>query len=126
MTLNNKTKVKCQAFKTFKVDLQPFLTIFMSELRDKGVKFVSKKATPENLKEFKEELIFNCSGLGSRELFGDLKIKGTKGHLIEYKNLNPAKYNYFMKANVGGKAMIYFMHDSRILIGRTLEKEQHR
>lgn len=89
MTLNNKSKVKCTAFKTLKLDLQPFLTIFTSQLRAKGVKFVQRKIGKEDLRLLKEELIFNCSGLGSRELFGDMKLRGSKGHLVEYKNLNP-------------------------------------
>ena len=32
----------------------------------------------------KEDIIFNCSGLGSRSLFGDNKVYGAKGHLVEY------------------------------------------
>lgn len=31
-----------------------------------------------------------------------------------------------MRANVGSKRMSYYMHDSRILIGRTIETEQNR
>jgi hypothetical protein len=31
-----------------------------------------------------------------------------------------------MRANVGNKRMSYYMHASRILIGRTIEKEENR
>ncbi len=53
VTLNSKTKVRCTAFKTLKLDLQPFLAIFTSELRAKSVKFVQRKVTMESLKELK-------------------------------------------------------------------------
>lgn len=45
LTLNSKTKVKCTAFKTLKLDLQPLLLIFKTELTKKGVKFVQKTIT---------------------------------------------------------------------------------
>lgn len=37
----------------------------------------------------KEEIIFNCSGLGSRKLFDDPNMLAKKGHIIEFKNLKP-------------------------------------
>lgn len=89
VTLNGKTKVRCTVFKTIKIDLQAFLLIFTAELRAKGSKFVQRRITRDSIKELKESVIFNCSGLGSRELFGDNKLRGTKGHLVEYKNLHP-------------------------------------
>jgi hypothetical protein len=52
-------------------------------------------------------------------MINDKLMKGVKGHLIEYKNPNPAKFNYFIKANVGNQAIRYYMHDSRILLGLT-------
>lgn len=120
VTLNNKTKVKCTVFKTLKIDLQAFLMIFTAELRGQGVQFVQRRIAKEDIKGLKEYLIFNCAGLGSRELFGDSKMRGRKGHLVEYKNLKPEKYDYLMRANVGNKRMSYYMHASRILIGRTI------
>jgi hypothetical protein len=59
--------------------------------------------------------------LGSRELFGDTKLRGVKGHLLEYKNIKPEKYDYFLRVNVGKKQMFYYMHSSRIIMGKTVE-----
>jgi hypothetical protein len=68
-----------------------------------------------------EKIIFNCLGLGSKGLFGDTKMKGIKGHLIEFKNESPSKYNYFLRANIGRQMVNYYMHDSRIILGLTRE-----
>jgi|LakMenEpi03Aug12_release.lakeMendotaPanAssembly.Ray.scaffolds.fasta_scaffold6172744_1 hypothetical protein len=48
-------------------------------------------------------------------------MKGLKGHLIEYRNKDPIKYNYFLKTGVGDNKMAYYMHSSRILIGLVVE-----
>lgn len=33
----------------------------------------------------KEKRIFNCFGLGSKYIFGDDKLRGIKGHLVQFK-----------------------------------------
>jgi hypothetical protein len=111
--------VECRTFTTIKIDLQPFLEIFTSELKSKGVAFINKTISKANLTELKGEVIFNCSGLGSRTLFDDTRMKGIKGHLIEFRNENPQKYNYFLRANIDKQFVNYYMHDSRIILGLT-------
>lgn len=44
-----------------------------------------------------------------------------KGHLVEYRNPNPQKYNFILSANIGKQMVDYYMHDSRILLGLTEE-----
>ena len=51
VTINHTTKLHIRAFKTFKLDLQPFQHIFKAELMKKGVKFVEKKLTATSLYE---------------------------------------------------------------------------
>lgn len=58
----------------------------------------------------KQNIIFNCTGLGSRHLANDTKIKGIKGHLIEYNNPNPNKYDIIFKASVGNQSINIYMH----------------
>lgn len=120
--LNGRTEVNCRVFKTFKIDLQPFLETFIQELKAKGVTFVSNKIDQKNLTELPEGLIFNSIGLGAREAFGDSKMKGIKGHLIEFRNPSPEIYNFLMKANIGKQVVTYYMHDSRIMLGLTREE----
>ena len=82
----------------------------MEELKSKGVSFIAKKISQQNLYQLEEEVIFNCSGLGSRELFGDSLMRGIKGHLVEFKNKAPEKYDFLMRANVGNQMVTYYMH----------------
>lgn len=70
VTVNGSSKIKGFTFKTYRIDLQPFLFTFKSQLINKGVKFVEKKLNFDNLFELKESIIFNCTALGSRALFG--------------------------------------------------------
>jgi len=49
-------------------------------------------------------------------------MKGIKGHLIEYPNPDPKKYNYFLKLNVGSQAVMVYMQPSRIILGLTREE----
>jgi hypothetical protein len=51
---------------------------------------------------------------------------GKKGHLIEYKNNNPEKYNYFLRLNIGNRRLGYYMHGSRILCGLTMHLDENR
>lgn len=106
--------------KTIKIDLQQFLHLIIQELKSQHVKFITKRLTLESLRELKEQVIFNCSGLGSRELFGDTKMKGLKGYILEYKNRDPQKYDCFLQVTLDGKYLDYYMHASRILIGRVV------
>lgn len=102
--------------------MQPFIRILIEELKSKGVRFVAKKINKENIYQLEEEIIFNCSGLGSRELFGDSQMRGIKGHLVEFKNRAPEKYDYLMRANIGKQMVTYYMHQSRIILGLTREE----
>ena len=49
-----------------------------------------------------------------------------KGHLIEYQNLDPSKYDYILRINIGDKKICYYMHDSRILCGLTMKEDESR
>jgi len=46
-------------------------------------------------------------------------MKGVKGHLIEYKNPDPKKYDIIFRASIGDNSVNLYMHESRILVGLT-------
>jgi hypothetical protein len=95
--------------------------VFKSQLVSKGVKFIERKFTSESLFDLKENIIFNCTALGSRTLFNDKLMVPKKGHIIEYKNHRPEKYNYLLRINIGSRRIAYYMHGSRIMAGLTLQ-----
>ena len=126
ITINQKTKIICDTYKTYRIDLQPFLLVFKSQLINKGVKFIQRTLTPNSLLNLKENIIFNCSALGSRDLFNEKKMIPKKGHVIEYKNPNPEKYNYLLRINIGTKRIAYYMHRGRILAGLTIHEVDNK
>lgn len=121
LRINDKTIVSCWTFKTIKIDMQPFLEMLMNDLKSKGVAFTLATINEKDLSSLPHAVIFNCTGLGSRTLFKDTQMKGVKGHLVEYRNPDPQRYNCIITANFGKQIVDYYMHDSRILLGFTEE-----
>lgn len=80
--LLGKQPAKARTLQSLKIDMQFFLHTFSSELKQKGVQFVQRTFTQQNVLELKEPVLFNCTGLASRYLFGDSELRGVKGHLI--------------------------------------------
>lgn len=65
------------------VETPIFLRAMMRDLLMDGARFVTRKFTaPKELKSLHEKLIFNCTGLGSRELFADSELEGWRGQLV--------------------------------------------
>jgi len=65
------------------VETPIFLRAMMRDLLMDGAKFVVRKfASPKELKGLHENLIFNCTGLGARDLFGDKELTGVRGQLV--------------------------------------------
>jgi hypothetical protein len=95
--------------------------VIIKELKEKGVKFIQKKVTSSEFTDIPQRIVFNCTGLGSKTLLGDKAMRGIKGHLVEFKNTNPQKYNYFIRSNIGSSPINYYIHDSRIILGLTRE-----
>jgi hypothetical protein len=119
--LNGKTTVPCFKFSTMKVDMQPFLQALIHDLSSRGVQFEERTLDEAAILSLPYPAVFNCTGLASRALFKDGELRGVKGHLLEYRNPDPTKYNCFFSANVGKQAVDYYIHGSRILLGLTEE-----
>jgi D-amino-acid oxidase len=68
------------------IDTAQMMTSLTTYLKDK-VEF--KKQTVHKLKEIATRYIFNCTGLGAKELQNDDKMISVQGHLIMLKNQEP-------------------------------------
>lgn len=55
----------------------------------------------QSFDELKQQFIFNCSGLGSRELARDSALVPVQGHLIMLKNQVPENMNYMILVYFG-------------------------
>jgi D-amino-acid oxidase len=78
---------------------------------------VRRFATPSDLAALPEALLFNCTGLGSRELFGDQELRPARGQLVILEPQPEVRYAY-----VGDGYM--FPRPDGIVLGGTFELDQ--
>jgi D-amino-acid oxidase len=73
----------------------------------------------------KENIIVNCTGYGAGALFGDHKVEARRGHLIVFKNANPAQLNYFFSGGSTNNATFYFFaRQSDVVLGGTVDLDK--
>ena len=78
---------------------------------------VRRFATPADIAALPESLVFNCTGLGSRDLFGDSEMRPARGQLAILEPQPDVRYAY-----VGDGYM--FPRPDGILLGGTFELDQ--
>jgi len=76
---------------------------------------VRKFATPADIAALPEALVFNCTGLGSRELFGDTELQPVRGQLAILEPQPAVRYAYT------GSSGYMFPRADGILLGGTFE-----
>ena len=79
---------------------------------------VRKFATPADIRALPESLVFNCTGLGSRELFGDEGLQPVRGQLAILEPQPAVRYAYT------GSSGYMFPRADGILLGGTFEYDQ--
>ena len=76
----------------------------------------------KNLRDIKESVVFNCSGLGAKELNNDSQMVPVQGHILMLKNqVERPKRNYMVLATVGS-GMIYVTPKGEGAIGSSFIK----
>ena len=66
-------------------DLNIYMNDLFQKAKDKGIIFEKKNIVSlDDLMDVPEHIIFNCTGLGSRELFNDTDLVPVKGHLVVF------------------------------------------
>jgi hypothetical protein len=79
---------------------------------------VRKFASPADVAALPEVLVFNCTGLGSRDLFGDQDLHPVRGQLAILEPQPEVRY-----AITGGPGYMFPRADG-ILLGGTFEMDQ--
>jgi glycine/D-amino acid oxidase-like deaminating enzyme len=75
-------------------------------------------ATPAELGELKESLVFNCTGLGARDLFGDQELVPIRGQLAILQPQPEVRYAFT------GRAGYMFPRADGIILGGTFERNE--
>jgi glycine/D-amino acid oxidase-like deaminating enzyme len=79
---------------------------------------VRRFATPADIGALPESLVFNCTGLGSRELFGDQELRPARGQLAILEPQSEVRYAF-----TGGPGYMFPRADG-IILGGTFELDQ--
>jgi glycine/D-amino acid oxidase-like deaminating enzyme len=106
-------------FETMYVETGHFLRQTMRDISIAGGKFeVRELPNPQAILELSETLVFNCTGLGSRDLFGDQELHPARGQLAVLLPQPEIRYA------VTGPFGYMFPRADGILLGGTFELDQ--
>ncbi len=93
-----------QKYSTYYVETTLLMRQLMAEVKRLGIPIEKRRV--EAFDELSEERIFNCSGLGGRELAHDARVKPVRGHLI------------LLNALAGSQHMDYMIYTSVLQDGK--------
>lgn len=66
-------------------DVNIYMEDLFEKAKNKGVVLAKQKIlSVSDLQDLKESVVFNCTGLGSREIFNDTDLIPVKGHLVVF------------------------------------------
>ena len=104
-------------YSTMYVEVDRYLAQLMEDfLRGGGKIRVRRFAGPAEISDLPERLLFNCTGLGSRELFGDAELEPARGQIVVLEPQPEVQY----ALTVQGGYM--FPRPDGILLGGTFER----
>ena len=106
-------------YDTMYVETGRYLRQMMRDVQIAGGKIAVRRfATPAEVAALPETLVFNCTGLGSRELFGDAELQPARGQLAILLPQPEVRYAYT------GAAGYMFPRDDGIILGGTFELDE--
>ena len=106
-------------YDTMYIETGRYLRQMLRDVQIAGGKVeVRKFATPADIAALPESLVFNCTGLGSRDLFGDADLHPARGQLAILEPQPEVQY-----AVTGGLGYMFPRPDG-IILGGTFELDQ--
>lgn len=105
-------------YDTMYVETGRYLRQMMRDVQVAGGKIeVRRFATPADLASLPEKLVFNCTGLGAKELFGDQELQPIRGQLAILEPQPEVRYAAL------GEFGYMFPRADGILLGGTFERD---
>ena len=105
-------------YDTLYVETGRYLRQMMRDVQVAGGRIAVRRfATPADIGTLAESLVFNCTGLGSRELFGDTELQPIRGQLAILEPQPEVRY-----AALGSFGYMFPRADG-ILLGGTFERD---
>ncbi len=104
-------------YRTMYVEVGRYLAELTADfLRSGGRMRMRRFASPAELSELGETLLFNCTGLGSRELFGDQELGPVRGQIVMLAPQPEVQYAYTLPSGY------MFPRGDGIVLGGTFER----
>jgi D-amino-acid oxidase len=101
-------------FDTMMIEPAIYLPALMRDVREAGGRIVVRRFnTPTDILRLSEPVVFNCTGLGARELFGDFELIPAKGQLVVVLPQPEVTYNMI------GDGIYAFPRGDGVLLGGT-------
>lgn len=104
-------------FDTMMIEPALYLPALMRDVREAGGRIVVQRFnTPADILRLSERVVFNCTGLGARDLFGDFELIPVKGQLVVLLPQPEVTYNM-----IGDGIYAFPRHDG-VLLGGTEQR----
>jgi D-amino-acid oxidase len=101
-------------FDTMMIEPARYLPALMRDVREAGGRIVVRRFdTPADILRLSEPVVFNCTGLGARALFGDFELIPAKGQLVVVLPQPEVTYNMI------GDGIYAFPRRDGVLLGGT-------
>lgn len=104
-------------FETMYAETGRFLSQLLEDVQTAGGRIAVRSfATPAEIAALPERLVFNCTGLGARDLFGDAELEPVRGQLAILLPQPEVRYAFT------GRAGYMFPRADGIILGGTFER----
>ena len=111
----------CLAYTALRVETPLFMNALMQDFRRAGGNIVVREFSDvSQLKELNEPLIMNCTGLGSRALFGDQELIPVKGQLTMLIPQPEVDYSTSLR----GEGLYMVPRTDGIILGGSWQKDE--
>ena len=105
-------------YRTMYVEVGRYLSELTADfLRAGGQMRVRRFAAASELAELPERLLFNCTGLGARALFGDLELTAVRGQIVMLAAQPELQYAYTLPSGY------MFPRGDGVILGGTFERD---
>jgi D-amino-acid oxidase len=113
-------------YRTWLVNPTIMMPKLILDLKAKSVAFRQRNFLSEDdVLALAEPIIVNCTGFGSKSLFGDTDLKAQRGHLLVLPN--PQNLKYFFSGGCSNDVVAYmFCRQTDIVIGGTVVSDDER
>jgi D-amino-acid oxidase len=113
-------------YKTWLINPTIMMPKLIRDLKAKSVRFqVRDFRTIADVSDLTQPIVVNCTGYGSKQLFGDMAMTAQRGHLVVLPN--PQNLKYFFSGGCQNDVVAYmFCRQNDIVIGGTVTTGDER